>query len=358
MGLRWNRGILHEATNAGKNLIAAAIYASYSSKRNGLFLINNKVIYNQAVKEIGDILGHDVVGQVNAAKTDWKKFNICMVQTLANRIKSNPKIRADVSNNDIMIVDEGDEVIGRKDTRYILDHAHNSPVRLSLTGTTGIHKDKIKNKDEIAFFGEVIHRTTNKQLVDWGYSAVPHIKIFTGNTKVYQDNYQEEYHEAIIKSKERNKKVWKRVIKYAGKDKFPILVLFKYHEHAKYLMKYIPEELKDYRIAIAHGKIDSREFILEKFRKEKIDILLCSMIIRRGKNLPLMRVLINAAGGDSHANALQILGRGLRKVEGKKEEIYFEDFMDNGKFLKRHSRHRLLYYKKQGFPVKELFKNK
>lgn len=355
--LRWQRGILNEATNAGKNLIAAAIYSSFAGKRNGLFLINNKVIFNQAVVELTKLLGRDIVGSVSSIKTDWKKFNICMVQTLANRVKTVPQIKRDLANNDILIVDEGDEVIGRKDTRYILDHAYNAPVRLSLTGTSGLSKDKIKNQNEVAFFGPIIHKTTNKELVDQGYSAEPVIKIHMGNDDNYDEiSWEEEYLECIVRNKNRNNKIWKRVTYNINRGRLPLLILFKFHEHAKYLMKVIPKVIKDsYRIGIAHGKIKNREYILKRFGDGKIDILLCSMIIRRGKNLPEMRTLINAAAGDSHANTLQIFGRLLRMAkDGKKK--YLEDFYDEGKYIKRHGKHRIAYYKKQNFKVKELYK--
>ena len=73
-------------------------------------------------------------------------------------------------------------------------------------------------------------------------------------------------------------------------------------------------------------------------------------------NLKLIRTLINAAGGDSWRNVLQIFGRALRKEAGVKEEVNVEDFMDEGRYLKRHSKHRINYYKKEGFPVGELYK--
>lgn len=69
-----------------------------------------------------------------------------------------------------------------------------------------------------------------------------------------------------------------------------------------------------------------------------------------------MRTLINAAGGDSEANLLQVLGRGLRRLPGQKDEIDVYDFYDQGKYLMRHSKHRIIWYKKEGFPVEELWK--
>ena len=119
----------------------------------------------------------------------------------------------------------------------------------------------------------------------------------------------------------------------------------------------MPQEISEkYRVVGVHGAHKTRENTLRDFKEGKVDILISSMIIKRGKNLPLMQVLINAAAGDSHTTIKQILGRGMRRKAGIKTKIYMDDFFDTGQFLKRHAKHRVIYYKKEGFPVKELYK--
>ena len=41
---------------------------------------------------------------------------------------------------------------------------------------------------------------------------------------------------------------------------------------------------------------------------------------------------------------------------GVVKKVYFEDFYDQGAYLLRHSKHRLSYYKREGFKVIELYK--
>lgn len=357
--IRYQRGILWEATNAGKNLIAACLFLSFSSKRKGLFLINNQTIFEQAVEELRELMGKDVVGFVSSKKVDWKRVNVCMVQTLANRIKTHKQIRKDVEGADIIIVDESDEVISRKDTQKIFAAAWNCPIRIGLTGTQGLSKDKIKNKESIEYLGPVLHRTRNQDLVDKGHSAKPIISVHEGNTKVLVDaDYSEELEKGIIRNTKRNKKVWLRAKHHLKKGRKNVLILFKYHRHAKYLEASMPKWFKEngYKVAYIHGKNKNREEMLKKFKEGKINVLVCSMIVRRGKNLPSMRALINAAGGDSHSNLLQILGRALRKKLSGPNKVHIDDFMDMGKYLRRHSKHRITYYKNEGFPVKEVYK--
>jgi superfamily II DNA or RNA helicase len=355
-GIRYQRGILNEATNAGKSLIAAGIYASFSQKRKGLFLVNNKTLFEQAYSDLCKLLGKENVGRINADITEWKRINLCMVQTLGNRMKKDPRYKNYLAQVDIIIVDEADEVIGRKDCQAILNSSYNATIRIALTGTALKHKDPLKNQEQLSFFGPVLHTISNKQLVGLGVSTPPDIRIVLGNSTVrYDGDYKAEYHDGIIDNPIRHRRIWKKVMKHALKDRLPILILFKEHQHTRNLMECIPSEIyQKYNVRVVHHKTKARETIFRKFNEGKVDILLASMIIKRGKNLPLIKVLINAAGGDSEVALLQIFGRALRSHKTKKKVIIY-DFWDVGKYLQRHSKHRLIYYKNQGFPVKQTF---
>lgn len=358
-GIKYIRGILQEATNAGKNIIAAGIMQSFSSKRKGLFLIDNSVIYEQAIKELSELMPGEI-GQIRGSKIVWNRLTICMVQSLSNLLKKDHKAKAQLAQQSIVLVDEADTTATKKVGKFCISYCLNAPIRVALSGTPLHHKEKTRNKEVVAFFGPVIHKTSNKDLVDQGFSAKPHIKILMGNQRkrdAWKGDYKLELDKAVIKNKRRNRKIWRIVRKSIDKERSPVLILIQYHEHIKQLMKVIPKDMyHNLNIDSVHGETGGRDSIFERFKKGKIDVLIASMIIRRGKNLPIMQTLINAAGGDSHANALQILGRGLRKVEGKKEHLYFYDFYDEGYYVKRHAKHRIRFYKEEGFRVQELYK--
>lgn len=355
-GLKFIRGILHEATNAGKNLIAAAIFSSFSKKRQGLFLIDNTVIYAQAVKELEELMPGQI-GSIQGKKIKWNRITVCMVQSLHNLLKKDFKTREKLAQQDMILIDECDSTAGKKSCKTILGHCFNAPIRVGLSGTPLNHKEKTKNRLIQSFFGPVIHKITNKELVEQGVSAKPYLKFVQGNTKhIYPGDFVKEYRRGVIKSKERNDHIWRIVARQLGKDRGPILILIKNHLHIPYLLSRMPYELETtLTYSSVHHKTRNREGIFENFKQGKIDILIASMIIKRGKNLPSLKTLINAAGGDSETNVLQILGRGLRRQEGVKEKLWLYDFWDYGKYLRRHSNHRLRYYKSQGFEVKESF---
>lgn len=354
-GLTFYRGIMAEATNAGKSLIAGGIFASFSSKRTGLLLVNSVTLYEQAVRDFEALLPGQV-GQVNSKKFIWKRINVCMVQTLYNRLLKFRQYRDKVAKVDMIIVDEGDELIGRKDCQAILKHAYNAPVRICLTGSPLKHKDKTRNQSQLAYFGPIIHRISNRELVDLGVSTKPIIRMSNGNREVMEKgDYQSEYERGIIKNRKRHARIWKKVRWHLKHKRKSIIILFKYHTHGKRLLRSCPSDiLEKYNVGLINSTSYNRESQLSDFKNGKVHILICSMIIRRGINVPIMKVLVNAAGGDSEANVLQIFGRALRKHK-KKKVVYLEEFWDSGYYLRKHSRHRLGYYKREGFKVREKY---
>lgn len=361
-GVKYIRGILAEATNAGKNVIAAAIMASFSTKRRGLFLIDNSPIYEQAIKELEELLPGQI-GSIRGKKIKWGRLTVAMVQTLGPLAKKNYRIQNELAKIDILLIDECDSVIPKKQAQPIFVHCHNAPVRIGLSGTPLDHKEKTRNLVVKSYLGPIIHSITNKQLVDAGVSSKPTFKILTGNDDYESPQrgagmYMDEYKYGIIRNQRRNAKVWRVIRKQKKKKRMPVLILFKNHAHVKYLLRHRPPDLENLTYAVVHHKTGDRRVIFREFMEGKIQVLLASMIIKRGMNIGIMKTLINAAGGDSQTNVKQILGRGLRKIAGVKEEIWVYDFFDKGKYLQRHSKHRVIFYKKEGFPVKELYKKK
>jgi superfamily II DNA or RNA helicase len=194
--------------------------------------------------------------------------------------------------------------------------------------------------------------------MDMGYSTPIVVKIIKGNTKVkMKGDYDEEYRQGITRSRERTRMSLQRAEFYLRRGCYPILIVGRYHEHVERLYNSFQARFGDkYRVAYIHHKIKDRKEILDRFKSGEIDILIASLIIKLGQNMPLIGYLQNAAGGDSQINALQLVGRAIRIHESKKK-VYYEDFYDVGHYLLRHSKHRMAYYKKQGFKVIELWKH-
>lgn len=350
-GIPFQRGIIGAATNAGKTLIAAMIYKTFPGAR-ALILVNNTDLYQQFLDDMPSMFG-DEWGYMQGKKVKWAKIMVCMTPTLRNNLD---RYSDKLAKYNMVLFDEC-HLITSKTNKKVVTALYNTLIRVGLSGTPLAHKDPTKNMDVRAFFGEVVYQIKNIELMEMGFSTPIVIKIIKGNTKVkIRGDYDEEYRQGISFSEERTEKTLERIDFYLRRNCYPILVIGKYHNHVENLYRAIEERFgEQYRINYIHHKIKDRKQILDSFKEGGIDILVSSLIIKLGQNMPLIRAMINAASGDSQINALQLLGRLIRKHLSK-EKVYYEDFYDTGAYLLRHSKHRIIWYKKEGFKVIELWK--
>lgn len=353
-GIYFPRGIISAATNAGKTLIMAGIYASYPGL-NGLILLNDSTLYNQFLTDMPKLFGNKW-GYCRGKEIKWGKITVAMVQTLVNRVD---ELREELENVDILLVDECD-LSTSKTYKKVMKRVYNATVKVGLSGTVFIRnlaKDRVKNNSIIGSFGGELFKIKNLELMEQGYSTPVVVKIFPGNNKLVRSrDYDIEYKEGIVNNLQRTQTSIERTKYYLKTDTYPILVVCRLHEHVDVVFKeYKKNFWPQWKVDWVHGDRPDRQDIIEKFRAGKIHILISSMIIKRGQNLPLIKVIINLAGGDDPATPLQLLGRGTR-TDDSKEKFFFEDAYDMGDYLKRHSNHRLSYYKNEGFKIINLLK--
>lgn len=349
--LYFPRGIISASTNAGKTLMAAGIFKTFKDEPT-IVLLNNKTLFDQFMKEIPELVGKDF-GWVRSDDVKWGKFTLAMVPTLLSRLE---QYGDKLAKFKVAIVDEC-HLSTSKSYKAVLTKLFNTSVRIGMSGSALSHKDKIKNQTVRSFFGEVIYTISSEELEEAGYSVPITVRIEEGNiTANYPKDYTLEYEKGITKNDDRNRKVWKRVSKCLKKKRYPLLIVVQRHEHIKELMRLCPKELKaDYLVKFIHHKVVNRTEILEEFKMGKVDILISSMIIKIGQNMPLMKATINAGGGDSVINTLQLLGRNKRTHESKKRAFYY-DFWDQGSYLKRHSKHRRNVFIQEKHKVVDAFK--
>jgi superfamily II DNA or RNA helicase len=349
-GMPFLRGIIGAATNAGKSIILAGIYKAFKN-HNALILLNNTPLFNQFLDELPDLVGKDF-GYIKGKKTKLGRITVAMVQTLANNISRYKNFLAKI---DIVFVDEC-HLSTSKTYKTILTNLFNSTIRVGLSGTPLMHKDKTKNQTIKSFFGEVVYEIKNLELMDMKVSTPIIVKIIPGNTIFpTSHDYQEEYQECITNNQQRTLKSVERTKFNINRGRLPVLIVAQYHDHIENLYKaYVAQFGNKYKIEYIHHKIKDREEILHRFKEGKVDILISSMIIKIGQNMPLIQYMQNAGAGDSLINCLQLVGRAVRKDKSK-NKVYFEDFWDMGNYLKRHSKHRLSYYRSEGFKIIILF---
>ena len=361
-GLPFHIGVIDYTVNAGKSLIMSAVYLSFQKKLKTLLITQDSDWLKQAKVEFKEYLPDENITFIQGSNvTNWSNFSIGMVQSISRNIK---KYQKELAQVDMVLVDEAD-LAGSKTYQNVITHLFNTRVRIGLSGTiymSKLAKDRINNMNLESFFGRKIAEFKLIDSIKKGYSTntivkmVPaHIWLKDFESEYY--DYQGIYHDTITQNPISNKIVGDR-LKYNLKyGRLPALVVCKLVEHAENLYKYLSKELADYKIAVVHvdTKTKTRNQIISDFREGKIDILISTTIIARGKNFPLLRYMVIAGSMDSQERSIQFLGRLVRTHESKRR-AYLDDIHYPGDYLNRHGNHRRNYYKKQGLKVIELDK--
>ena len=206
----------------------------------------------------------------------------------------------------------------------------------------------------IGLSGGVLHVVSNADLISYGVSQNPKIKILHNKWNIPKHaTYDDQKELGILMSIPRVSLI-KDVIK--EDDSKATVISFTSIEHGYFMYNYLKEQLPYLEIAIIHGTSEDREYNIEQFNKGKIDILLSSMILKRGANLPIIERLFIGQGGKSKITVKQYTGRGLRH-DGIHDEVLVYDMYDDGSYLSDHSLKRIRIYKGEGFDIEYMYPN-
>lgn len=353
-------GVLDYTVNAGKTLIMAATYLSFKRGLKTLLITNDSDWLNQAKEEFKEYLPGETLNFVQGrSKKPWTQFNIGMVQSLSRNMKFYQKEMAQI---DMVFVDEADQA-GSRQYQNVLTHLYNTRVRIGLSGTiymSKLAKDKVKNMNLRAFFGDVIERFTLKESIQKGYSTNVVVKMIEiGKWLKAKDpecttgrSYREIY-DRCIQNSYAVIPIMKRVKFNISYDRLPMLLVCKFVKHAEVISEVLNKWLGNtYNIACVHVKTPKtkRNRIMQDFRAGKIQILVSTTIIARGKNFPLLRSMINIGSMKAQEKSIQFLGR-LVRTHASKSKAYLDDIHYPGRYLDNHGKSRRRYYQEQGLKV-------
>jgi superfamily II DNA or RNA helicase len=355
-------GVLDLTVNFGKTLIMTSLYLSYKKQLKTLLITNDSDWLNQAREEFKQYLPGENITFVQGKVLNWSNFTIGMVQSISRNMRFYQK---ELSQIDMVLIDEADQG-GSKQYQNVITRLFNTRVRIGLSGTiymSKLAKDKVKNMNLRCFFGDVIAEFKLKDSIKKGYSTKTIVKTVEG--KPWFGNWESDcmsYNEIYDDSITHNKIAWNMALDRLkwnlNQGRYPALVVCKHIAHCENLYKFFKERLDNtYNIAYVHVNTPTklRQQIMKDFREGKIDILVSTTIIARGKNFPKLRYLLNTASMDSQEKSIQFLGRLVRKDESK-SKVYLDDLHYPGNYLSRHGNHRRKYYQDQGLKVIRLSK--
>lgn len=378
--LKWQRGILNLATNAGKTTIAEAIiqltYEKLQEKWRPdkksefvnpvfMFVTHSKEIAYQVKNSLEKDLGIQA-GFIGDNKWKVNQVTIGIVSTLYSRMKSEKPEFIDLKNRVVAFV--ADEVHHGTSTSYfdILQSFTHAHMRIGLTGT--VEKDVVKRTRLNSITGDILTKISNDYLIKNNYSAKPEcymtmidypnvdkIRLYGRTDEHGQLDYNTLYTKGIVSNMWRNYIIAKISEKEVLKNNGQVLILVDRLEHGQCI-----EECLDYldsplRHIFLFGDLDAttRQRGLEMLVQKEVDVLIATTILDEGVDVPNVNALIYARGGKSIRKLLQGVGRGLRKKsDGSNLRIY--DFIDDTAYnLVSQSQQRLETLQKEKFKTKK-----
>ncbi len=347
-------------TGSGKSVMITELIANTNLKTI-VYVIGIDLLYQ--MKETFEHMLGTKVGIIGDGKADIRKINVCTVWTAANALGNkyvpfddedrSRKEEWDISNKDnivkairgteMAIYDEC-QMLAAKTLQVINSASLNARYKYGFSGTP-YRED---NADLLleAVCGGIISEVTASELIQKGYLVKP--KIHFINVPEYKGKlptkYQSIYKAYIVENEVRNDKIIKAAEKLLESGR-RVLILVKNIKHGQILM----DELKDkYIVYFVKGNVDSdeRNRIRQEFLNNNIDIIVASVVYDLGVNLPSLDGLILAGAGKSKGRALQRIGRVIRSYPEKKDAIVI-DFIDNAKYLLKHTASRMDTYRKE-----------
>lgn len=256
----------------------------------------------------------------------------------------------------------------------VFQYLNNARMRIGMTGTLDkskkIHMARIKS-----LMGNPIINVTNKQMIDRGVSAKPHIKMVpitqptdldaqvgaymkkngmtTGGTAGDLMAYQVTYSLGVIHNQYRNHLIAE--IAYQGAkrlNKKAVLIIVNSIEQGELISKELDDLGAEYSFIQGKDDTDTRNDVLDRVNSGKLNILIGTKILDAGIDIKSIQIFIECSGGKSYITLLQRIGRSLRVMEDKKD-VYIFDLWDRTTSgpLYKHGKERLKYYREQGFDV-------
>jgi len=146
-------------------------------------------------------------------------------------------------------------------------------------------------------------------------------------------DYADDYKFNIVLNGERNKIIALRTKQLVNGGRTVYIHVTRI-DHGKMLSKMISAPF-------IYSKSKDRSEQIEKFKNGEINVLI-STLLGEGVDIGGIDSIIMAAGGKSEISTIQRVGRALRPKPGKKAIIV--DFIDNSRYLKKHTMERYESY--------------
>jgi superfamily II DNA or RNA helicase len=342
--------MLEIATGGGKSLVMAEIIKRLGYKT--LIVVTRLELLNQ-LKAVLEKELETEVGVIGGSIYNPKHITIGTIQTLVKDLRKHREYLASVR---FSIIDECHH-INRNSFWRLSQCLINTENRLGTSGTI-----KRTDGDDMyltAVNGNIVYNLNAEKLIGMGFLVKPQIifikdylskeqiEVLKNRSNLGLVNEKEKYnlfYESFIMNNEIRNDIVKRIVE-KNKDK-QILIITKRIEHANHLA-----EITGGNLLYGSTEKDIRKDLLGDFKNGKIKLLIGTIgIFQEGLDLVNLDILINTTGNKSDIASIQVLGRLLRKMEGKTTCVYY-DFIDESRFMRSASRSRIKAFKDENHNI-------
>jgi len=356
-------GVLWAATNSGKTEAAIAVIKSLDQPT--VFLTKGKDLLRQTYERFCERLGPDEIGFISSSKWEPSKFTVASADTLARRLtpsrnkktgeypngwqEKKQQVAEFLGSVNVMFIDECHQAAAKG--LWNVGRVCNASYRFGLSGTPFKRGDK-QDLKLIALTGEVVYKVSNKEMIEEGVSVPVDVNVVDVDEPElpHRLDYNVVYDSGIVDNDFRNRIICTLANRhYAEKKQVLILVKRIAHGHKldHMLSTFSPTAYVPHKFIWGDQEVEARTEAIQEFKDGLCRVLVSSVILDVGIDIPNIDVLILAGGGKSYIKALQRIGRGLR-LGPDKDKLIVYDFADlTHKYLADHSLGRLSAYAKE-----------
>jgi superfamily II DNA or RNA helicase len=337
IGIKERRGVIQSPTGSGKTWMEAAVF--YAINERGLLIVNGRDLLTQIRKSFYKLLNCPI-GIIGGGECKIEIVTVATIQSLANL---SPDVLKQFDFK-VVIVDECHHVSARSYMNTLL--SIDAPFRLGFSATPKEETDAPGDYLKVhGVLGPIIGRVEHSDVKGFISEVAVRIIDYEGPDFSKYSSWRSVYQYGLVRNAARNLAIARVVAEC--RDEFgknaSILIMVTLVEHGFILQKLIPGSY------FVHGSNPMQLRNQIKARLKKGGIVIATSVFGEGVDIPSLNVLVNAGAGLSRFQTIQRAGRVLRAAPGKDSGLIVDFFDDANKYLLKHSRARILIYKKLGW---------
>ena len=329
--LEQKRGVLEMATGSGKSVVIYNLIKEFGVKKV-LILVPNLSILSQMHKQLCHFFSPKKVSICGGGKKDISKDIV--LGTPQSILPFTKELNETVN---LLLIDEAHHS-SAETIRTINQELENVFYRFYFSGTA--FRNGEDELELIGAIGEKIYEYDTKKAIADGFLTSPIFLVYDLKHQFEDFETWAEELDVLIKNEAYNLRVAEIVNNIKDKK---ILVFVERVVHGKILSEMIPGSI------FIHGQSGRKynDDALQNFALKGPGCLVAtSKLLGEGVDIPSAEIAVLASCGKARSNVIQMIGRFLRKAEGKKFALIVDFTHKGAKYLNRHAKLRQKEYKK------------